>query len=123
MNKNKKYVLQRCMAGILSLTGFVACFTGCNRNEQKGNKQTEISQTIADEVETTKVETTEKEEQKKLIDDEKYKAFKQDIIAIQKGLHIPDKYMEIPEVLDWVTGVIAQNENYMLGFTATNLDE
>lgn len=31
--------------------------------------------------------------------------------------------MEIPEVLDLIIEVISENENYMLGFTATNLDE
>lgn len=67
MNKNKKYVLQRCMAGILSLTGLVACFTCCNKNEEKESNQTEIIQTTADEVKTTKEETTRIEEQKNLL--------------------------------------------------------
>ena len=123
MNKNKKYVLQKCIAGILSLTGLVACFTSCNKNEQKENVQTEITQTASTELETKKEETTTPEVQSKLIDDEKYKTVKQDIKAIQKELHIPDKYLEIPEVLDSIMQILTQNENYMIGFTATNLDE
>lgn len=111
-----KKTIQKIIAVILSITGMATSFVGCgNSSNQKEETTTSIVETTTDVV-----------EEKTLLDDVKYDEVRDEIKTIQEGLHIPDKYMEIPEVLDLITANLKfkKYEKYeFITGTTSNLDK